>query len=69
MGGTWTLGPGRVQFGYGTGKLANTTLMRKIGLGYRHALSKRTTLYTDVARDNVLRSNKSGYDAGIYHTF
>ena len=64
-------GPGEVLVGYAMSKnrTTSTDLSKKWGLGYRHPLSKRTYLYTDVARDSVPTSNKTGYDLGIQHNF
>jgi predicted porin len=43
-------------------------VVSQLGLGYQYTLSKRTTLYTTVARDSKSTS-KMGYDLGIRHTF
>jgi len=40
-----------------------------LGLGYFYALSKRTTLYTDFARNSKLTAEKTAYDFGIRHSF
>jgi predicted porin len=40
-----------------------------LGLGYHYALSKRTTLYGDFARNSKLTSEKTAYDLGIKHAF
>ena len=58
-----------MQFGYATSKLAGTELYKKLGLGYRHTLSKRVTLYADVAHDNVPTREETGYDLGIEYNF
>lgn len=51
----------------------NGVLDRQFGLGYHHALSKRTTLYTDVVnerRDAIPGDRrKTGYDVGLKHSF
>jgi predicted porin len=47
---------------------AGATVVSQVALGYQHALSKRTTLFTTVTRDSKATS-KSGYDLGILHTF
>jgi predicted porin len=64
-------GPGEVLVGYATSKnrTLDTDLSKKFGLGYRHPLSKRTFLYTDIARDSVFTTSKTGYDLGIQHNF
>jgi predicted porin len=52
---------------------ANGVLDKQFGVGYHYALSKRTTLYTDLVhekRDNLPGDRKSaGYDLGIKHSF
>jgi predicted porin len=60
---------GDILLGYSTQKTAATTSSKKVGLGYRHSLSKRTFLYADFARDSVPAANKTGYDFGIQHNF
>ena len=40
-----------------------------VGLGYHYALSKRTTLYTDFARNGKAATEKVGYDVGVKHAF
>ena len=70
LGGTWTISPiGSVQFGYATSELAGTDLYKKFGVGYRHALSKRVTLYADVAHDSVPTREEMGYDLGVEYNF
>ena len=44
----------------------------KVGLGVNYALSKRTSIYTDLAsttRKNANLSNVSAFDVGIAHSF
>lgn len=60
---------GQVLAGYAQNKLSNvSTTSKKASLGYRHNLSKRTQLYTDVTRVNA-GTEKTGYDFGVIHTF
>jgi predicted porin len=55
----------------------NETKTRKMGLGYHHNLSKRTTLYADIANakttDNIASTpsfgTRTGFDLGIKHNF
>lgn len=47
---------------------AGATVVSQVAVGYQHALSKRTTLFTTLTRDSKAAS-KSGYDLGILHTF
>lgn len=39
------------------------------GLAYFYSLSKRTTLYTDYARNSALKTEPNAYDFGIKHVF
>lgn len=63
------VGPGEVKAAYGTQKRGGTTTAQKFGLGYHHALSKRTLIYADIGHDSKATTSKSGYDLGIRHTF
>lgn len=63
------MGQGEFRAAYGKRKSGGTTDRSLIALGYHYALSKRTTLYTDFARDGELGANKSAYDFGIKHNF
>jgi len=65
----WALGPGELKAAAGTQKQGSTTTAQKVGLGYHYALSKRTTIYTDVGHDSKAVANKTGYDLGLKHTF
>ncbi|MFC5521803.1 porin [Polaromonas jejuensis] len=59
---------GQLRVGYGTNR---TTKDDKVGLGYYYSLSKRTMLYTDVARERIKATgiNTTGFDMGIQHSF
>jgi predicted porin len=63
------LGAGALKAGYAEQKRGNAKFAQKVGLGYYHSLSKRTTIYTDVANDRKAATQKTGYDLGIIHTF
>lgn len=63
------IGSGDIKAAYGTQKVSGTTTAQKFGLGYHHALSKRTLIYADVAHDSKATTAKSGYDLGIRHSF
>ena len=63
------LGAGDLKLAYGTQKLAGVTTIQKVGVGYHHGLSKRTTIYVDAANDSKATRFKSGYDLGLKHTF
>lgn len=47
----------------------NTKVQDKFALGYYYALSKRTTVYTDIAHDRAFTSNRNGFDIGLMHWF
>ena len=38
-------------------------------LGYHYALSKRTTIYADIATNSKAATEKQGYDFGVKHAF
>ncbi|MEY4564080.1 MAG: hypothetical protein RLZZ618_3357 [Pseudomonadota bacterium] len=75
LGVTAPLGAGELRASYGIrdNRTTNVKLNKKLGLGYHHALSKRTTLYVDVAnerRDNMASNLvKTGWDLGVKHNF
>jgi general bacterial porin, GBP family len=58
-----------VAYGKLDNESGNTSLSKKLGVGWQYFLSKRTNLYVNYARDSVLTTNKSGYDLGIKHNF
>ena len=62
---------GQVLAGYAQEEVGTADATKKVSLGYRHNLSKRTQLYTDVTRVNDLlsKTEKTGYDFGVIHTF
>jgi predicted porin len=63
------LGGGEFRASYGNLKANDTTVAKRIALGYHYNMSKRTTLYVDFANDSEAASSKSGYDVGIKHNF
>jgi predicted porin len=69
VGVTAPLGAGELKAGYATQKVGGVTTTQKVGIGYHYALSKRTTIYTDVGRDGKAVRQKAGYDLGLKHTF
>lgn len=62
---------GQVLAGYAQQEVGTADATKKVSLGYRHNLSKRTQLYTDVTRinDAIKNTDKTGYDFGVIHTF
>lgn len=69
LGLNWVVGSGEVKAAIGTQKQGSNTTAQKVGLGYHHALSKRTVIYTDVGHDRKALTEKTGYDLGIKHAF
>lgn len=63
-------GQSQVLLAYGRLKdEAAGTMQSRIGAGYYHSLSKRTTLYVDLAQDSKATTQKTGYDVGLRHAF
>lgn len=69
LGLNWPIGVGTVKAAYGEQKRDGVKFAQKLGLGYHHALSKRTLIYADVGHDSKAATEKTGYDLGILHTF
>jgi predicted porin len=63
------VGGGEFRASYGTLKANDTTVAKRMGLGYHYFMSKRTTLYVDFANDSEAATSKSAYDVGIKHNF
>lgn len=70
------MGQGEFRASYGrltneTAAGVDSTLAKGFAIGYHYALSKRTTLYTDFARNTGTNAGteKNGYDFGIKHNF
>jgi predicted porin len=71
IGATAPLGAGEVKLGYGKLEAVDPDqdVSSKFAVGYHYALSKRTTVYFDVANDSELANNKTGFDFGLKHNF
>ena len=85
IGGLIPMGAGEIRLAYSTYKtdVAGTPKSNKYALGYVHNLSKRTALYTTVARVSnsggaaqalngavtAVNNKSTGYDFGIRHSF
>ena len=79
VGASFNVGAGRVLVGFAQQKIGTTLVagtstgltVKKTSLGYRHDLSKRTQLYTDVSRVSWTASGteKNAYDFGVQHNF
>ncbi|MFN3295670.1 porin [Caldimonas sp.] len=71
IGATAPVGAGEVKLAYG--KLEevdpDSDVSSKFAIGYHYALSKRTTVYFDVANDRELSDHKTGVDFGLKHNF
>ena len=65
----WAYGAGVVKASYARldTNVKDKSSVKVLGLGYEYALSKRTTLYTAVVKEDV--SDVSGFSAGITHRF
>lgn len=63
------LGAGEFKAALATQRVGGSTTAQKLGLGYHHALSKRTLIYVDAGHDRKAAGDKTGYDLGIRHTF
>lgn len=48
---------------------ATVDLVSGGAIGYHHNLSKRTTVYVDVARNSRAATQQTGYDVGLKHNF
>jgi predicted porin len=66
---TAALGPGELRAVWGQRKVDDLKDITLIGAGYHYSLSKRTTIYVDVATNRELEDNKVGYDVGLKHVF
>jgi predicted porin len=79
VGASFNVGAGRVLVGFAQQKIGTTLVagtstgltVKKTSIGYRHDLSKRTQLYTDVSRVSWTASGteKNAYDFGVQHNF
>ncbi len=69
LGLNWPVGSGTFKAAYGEQKRDGAKFAQKLGLGYHHALSKRTLIYADLGHDSKAASDKTGYDLGILHNF
>lgn len=65
----WRVGAGSIKAAYGEQERGSNKFAQKLGLGYHHSVSKRTTIYADVGHDSKAAREKTGYDLGIIHNF
>lgn len=70
---TAPIGAGELRASYGRlqNKTADIDAAKGFALGYHYSLSKRTTIYADVVRNNAdtIATSNTGYDFGIKHNF
>jgi len=66
---TADVGAGQIRFAAGQRETNDVKDISLIAVGYHHAVSKRTTLYVDVANNSKLASEKSAYNLGVKHNF
>jgi len=75
---TAPLGAGELRASYGRLKADDLDVSKRFALGYHYSLSKRTTVYVDLAHegsDNYFTTfktatdNKTAYDIGLKHNF
>ena len=66
---TMPMGAAEFRVGMSKRSVGGVTNVSGLGLAYFYSLSKRTTLYTDFARNSKAATEKSGYDFGVKHTF
>ena len=69
LAGTVPMGQGEFRLAFSRAKVGGTTIVQGVAVGYHYALSKRTTLYADIANNNKAAIEKTGYDFGIKHAF
>ena len=71
IGATAPIGGGDFRVAYGKLETVDPDedVSSKFGIGYHYPLSKRTTVYVDVANDSEADEDKTGVDFGIKHNF
>jgi len=71
IGATAPIGGGELRVAYGKLEAVDPDedLSSKFGIGYHYPLSKRTTVYVDVANDSEAPDHKTGVDFGLKHNF
>ncbi|WP_062195424.1 porin [Caldimonas taiwanensis] len=71
LGATAPLGAGELKLAYGKLETVDpdSDVSTKFAVGYHYALSKRTTVYADVAHDREATNHKTGVDFGLKHNF
>ncbi|MEJ8824439.1 porin [Variovorax humicola] len=65
----YTIGPAMLRGGWGKVVVDGTRVEQVIGAGANYFLSKRTSLYVDLARKNYVTKNSTVYGVGMAHSF
>lgn len=72
LGANYDIGQGSAKLGYAfsrVGSQGNQVRLDRWAAGYHYKLSKRTTLYSDLAYEKNITSGKTALDFGIFHRF
>lgn len=69
LGANYSVGAGTILAGYGQIKPDGFPTLKRFSLGYEHALSKRTFLYTDAYNEKAAGTTINSFDVGINHRF
>lgn len=70
LGASYRMGVGEIMAVATQQKLSESQRTNKLGIGYHHWLSKRTKVYTDIARAKGWGlSGTTGFDLGLHHRF
>jgi len=65
----YTIGAAMLRGGWGKVVVDGTRVEQVIGAGANYFLSKRTSLYVDLARKNYVTKNSTVYGVGMAHSF
>ena len=68
VGANYTIGSGRVLFGYGQKKPEGVVTTKQTSIGYEYNLSKRTFVYADIS-DKKAATDVKYYGVGVHHNF
>ncbi|MES2016151.1 MAG: porin [Pseudomonadota bacterium] len=68
LGANYTVGSGRVLFGYGQKKPETGVSTKQTSVGYEYNLSKRTFIYADIS-DKKAATDVKYYGVGVHHNF
>lgn len=62
-------GPDQFRASFGQYMREGVTGSQKLSLGYYHYLSRRTSLYANLAHESKAPAHKTAYEVGLQHTF